>query len=81
MGGSLSIEYETYRLREGEAFLVFIDSDEVLKVTADEEIDSAGFSVQKKATSTFPLKKGTHAVQFAVESRLEADLITSYWDT
>ena len=41
----MTIEYETFRLRDGEAFLVFIDSDEVLKVSSDDEIDSAGFSV------------------------------------
>ena len=27
LGGSMSIEYETFRLREGEAFIVFIDSE------------------------------------------------------
>ena len=34
LGGSLTIEYETFRLRDGEAFLVFIDSKEVLTVKA-----------------------------------------------
>ena len=34
LGGSLTIEYETFRLRKGEAFLVFIDSKEVLSVQA-----------------------------------------------
>ena len=27
LGGSMTIEYETFRLREGEAFIVFIDSE------------------------------------------------------
>lgn len=33
LGGSMTIEYDTYSLRKGEAFLVFIDSQEVLKDT------------------------------------------------
>lgn len=45
MGGSIFIEYETFRLRDDESFLVFIDSEEKLKVTKDVEADDAGFSV------------------------------------
>ena len=79
--GSLTIEYQTYRLRKGEAFLVFIDGDEVLKVTAKKEVDSGGFSVQKSSKSTFKLKKGRHLIQFSVESRNAPKVISSYWDT
>ena len=58
----MTVEYETFRLREGEAFIVFINSDEVLKVLPDDEVDSAGFSVQKKASKVFQLKKGDYEV-------------------
>ena len=44
LGGSMTIEYETFRLRKKEAFLVFIDSLQVLKVEAGEEIEHGGFS-------------------------------------
>ena len=40
----MTLEYETYRLRDGEAFIVFIDSVEVLKVTGEK--DSSGLSKQ-----------------------------------
>ena len=58
----MTIDYETFRLREGEAFVMFIDNDEVLKVIPDNEVDSAGFSVQKKASKVFQLKKGDYEV-------------------
>lgn len=72
LGGSMSIEYETEKLRAGEAFIVFIDSVEVLKVTGGVE----------KITNekSFALAKGDHLIQFSVESRLEPDLIASFWD-
>ena len=44
LGGSMTIEYETFRLRKKEAFLVFIDSLQVLKVDAGDETESGGFS-------------------------------------
>ena len=44
LGGSMTIEYETFRLRKKEAFLVFIDSLQVLKVEAGDEIEHGGFS-------------------------------------
>ena len=44
-GGSIALEYETFRFRKGESFVVLIDSVEVLRVTAGAELDSAGFSV------------------------------------
>ena len=44
LGGSMTIEYETFRLRKKEAFLVFIDSLQVLKVEAGEETEHGGFS-------------------------------------
>ena len=62
LGGSITIEYETFRLREGEAFLVFIDNYEVLKVEPDSEVDSAGFSVQKKDSKVLQLQKGDHVI-------------------
>lgn len=81
LGGTMTVEFETYRLRAGEAFLIFIDSQEVLSVRPGEELDEAGFSVQRSETHTFDLKKGEHLIQFSVESRIEPALITSYWDT
>jgi len=37
--------------------------------------------VKKSETRTFELNEGIHLIQFAVESRIEPKLITSYWDT
>lgn len=44
-GGSLTIEYETFKLGKKEAFLVFIDSKEVLSVTRGDQVDDLGFSI------------------------------------
>ena len=44
LGGSMTIEYETFRLRKGESFLVFIDSLQVLKVEAGNDTEHGGFS-------------------------------------
>lgn len=62
LGGSVSIEYETFRLRKSEAFLVFIDSKEVLKVGVGNEVDSAGYSKQRSDSSVFELSKGRHLI-------------------
>ena len=62
MGGSIWIEYETYRLRDEESFLIFIDGEEMLKVTKDVEADDAGFSVQKKDSCRFQLSHGDHVI-------------------
>ena len=44
-GGQMQLEYTTFRLREGESFLIFIDSVEVLKETVKyKELDKDGFS-------------------------------------
>ena len=77
----MTIEYETFRLRKKEAFLVFIDSLQVLKVDAGDETESGGFSTQQWATKTFNLDKGDHLIQFSVESRIEPNVIKSYWET
>lgn len=73
------IEYETMRLQDGESFIVFIDSEERLKVTADGHVDSGGYSEQVTGQKTFELDTGSHLVQFSVESRRESDKIYSYW--
>ena len=62
LGGSMTIEYETFRLRKKEAFLVFIDSLEVLKVEAGNDTEHGGFSSQKWDTKTFDLEKGDHLI-------------------
>lgn len=50
----MKIEYETFRLREGEFFKVFIDSQLMLEETA-ENVDKDGFSQKKTATKEFSL--------------------------
>ena len=78
----MAIEYETNRLREGEAFIVFVNSVEVLKETVDpRQLDKNGFSSKKNSSKTIPLEKGNNLIQFTAESRIEPDLIRSYWDT
>lgn len=80
-GGSMTLEYTTEKLREGEAFIVFIDSVEVLKEEAGHDLDMKGLSKHSSKEKTFELGKGDHLIQFSVESRIEPDLISSYWDT
>ena len=79
--GYIELEFETYKLRRGEEFVVFIDSVEVLKIDAGDELDSAGFSVQRADAKEFRLEKGEHLIQFSAESKIEPDVIFSYWDT
>ena len=81
LGGSLTIEYETFKLRTGEAFLIFIDSEQVLSVDAGKSVDEHGFSIQRSDSSTFKLAKGEHLIQLSVESRIEPKVVSSYWDT
>lgn len=44
-------------------------------------MDGDGFSAKKVKTRDFPLERGDHLIQFAVESRIEPDLISSFWQT
>mmetsp|Transcript_41374 Transcript_41374/g.54417 ORF Transcript_41374/g.54417 Transcript_41374/m.54417 type:complete len:90 (-) Transcript_41374:1188-1457(-) len=81
LGGTLTVDFETFRLRKYEFFLIFIDSKEVLNVTAGKEVDSAGLSVQRSESGSFELTKGEHLIQFSVESRIEPQVVSSYWDT
>lgn len=39
LGGSFTVEYETSRLRKGEAFLIFIDGDEKVRVAPTSGFD------------------------------------------
>lgn len=48
-GASISVDYETHRLRDGEAFLIFINGEEMLKETAQDK-DEKGFSAKKITT-------------------------------
>jgi hypothetical protein len=46
----MTLDYETFRLRQGESFMVFIDSEEVLRVNAgNEKVDHLiQFSVESR---------------------------------
>ena len=81
-GGSMTIDYETFKLRQGEAFIVYDNSKEVLKVEAgNDDLDDDDMSKRIASTKTIEMKKGDHLIQFSVESRIEPDLISSYWQT
>ena len=75
IGGSLKIDFETLGLRKDEYFLVLIDSEEKLRVPA-KEIES-DFTADETGSETFPLAAGEHYIQFIVESRISAKLISS----
>ena len=53
----------------------------MLKVTAGDDLDKNGFSKKRSATKKIELEKGNNLIQFAAESRIEPDLISSYWNT
>ena len=44
LGGSIDIEYETSRLRRGEAFIIFIDGEQVDKVTVNNYVGPDGYT-------------------------------------
>ena len=78
LGGSLTIDFETLGLRKDEYFLVLIDSEEKLRVPAKEiQLDK---TTDETGSKKFPLAKGEHFIQFIVESRISANLISSYKD-
>ena len=81
LGGSMTIEYETFRLREGEAFIVFIDSEQVMKVDCGKELDNVGLSPKKNDSMKFDLTPGDHLIQFSLQSTREKNPIASFWDT
>ena len=77
-GGSLTIDYETFKLRNFEYFLILIDQVEVLRVGPGEDLEE-GFSVQRTDTKAFALTKGEHFIQFSVESQISGRPVFSYW--
>ena len=81
LGGSMTIEFITYKLRRGESFIIFIDAKEVANIKVGKDKDSHGYSKRSMEKMTFDLEKGDHLIQFSVESRLEPDLISNYFDT
>ena len=62
MGGTMTIDYETFRLRGGEAFLVFVDSKEVLRVTAGRRLDRDGYSHLNSNSTTIKLDRGERKI-------------------
>ena len=80
LGGSVDIDFETFNLLPEEAFVMFIDSEEVLREEAGLDVKH-GYSIQKNQIRSFPLEKGDHLIQFSVESRIQEEAIASYWDT
>lgn len=79
-GGSITFEYETFRLHKDEAFLIIIDHKQVHSVFAGTELKD-GLSVQKVDSFTYDLSKGDHLIQLSVESRREPEVVRSYSDT
>ena len=77
----MTIEYETFRLRAGEAFIVFIDSEQVMKVESGSDVDNVGLSPQKNDSMKFDLTPGDHLIQFSLQSTREKNPIASFWDT
>ena len=75
----MTIEYETYRLQEGEHFLVFIDSIEMLRVSIYESNHNKDWRHNKRKEK-FNLEAGDHMIQFSVENVIEPDLIASFYD-
>ena len=62
MGGSVTIDYDTFRLRRGEAFLVFVDSKQVLSVTAGRKLDPEGYSYLDSNSTTIKLERGERKI-------------------
>ena len=55
------VEYSTFKLRKGEAFLIYIDGTEKLKVRP-QEYDESGYGHEKRETKSFNLEKGEHLI-------------------
>ena len=79
-GGSIMIDYETSRLREGEAFIIFVDGEEKVREIAGSAVDGEGYSLKRVSSRTFGLAKGEHLIQFSLESRIEPEVIISFDD-
>ena len=47
LGGSMTIEFLTYKLRRGESFIIFIDAKEVANVKLGHDKDNKGYSLKK----------------------------------
>ena len=77
----MTIEYETFRLRDGEAFIIFIDSEQVMKVESGSDVDNDGLSRKKNDSKKFDLTPGDHLIQFSLQSTREKNPIASFWDT
>ena len=70
-GGKMILEYETFRLKANEYFLVIIDAEVVLQAKAEAPFEDGGvYSSSVTRTVEFPLKKGNHLLQLSVESRI-----------
>ena len=72
--------FETNHLREGEAFLIYINGEEKYKVVSS-NVDEHGFSSKQEQKQQFEMDSGSNLIQFMVESRIEPKLVKSYWDT
>jgi len=55
LGGTISIEYETARLRKGEAFIIFIDGEQVVRNAPVTGFDTDGYSSKTRFDHTAEL--------------------------
>ena len=62
-GGKMIIEYETFRLKANEFFLVIIDAEVVLQAKAEAPFEDGGvYSSSVSRTAEFSLNKGSHLI-------------------
>ena len=59
-GGSITIEYETSRLRLGESFIVFVDGKTIKRESPSD--DGEKYSDEKDGQVSFDLSPGEHIV-------------------